>query len=369
MIPIVYIVSNLSNKGPIIILRNLIINLRKDLFTPIIITLSPESPNNSLKVDFEKLDVKIFSLNLNRFSGYIFGFAKLREFLKEIKPGIVHNHGFRPDIFIKKGELFPVVSTLHNIPSEDYTMEYGSFLGKAMSFFHVKALKKIDRVIACSKTIEESLKSIHNKISIQNGVEMSNIIRSFSSKQDLGLPLDKKIIISIGSLSKRKDPITVIDGFINSKAYYCSVLLFLGNGDTIDECKRRSLNHPNIIFKGQVDNVAEYLNCADLFVSASLSEGLPNAVLEAMLYKVPVCLSSIPQHKEILDMDSNAGKYFDVKNSVELSIKIDELLFSKDILNFQKAAYGLISNHFNASRMTKDYEELYLTLYERYSRD
>jgi glycosyltransferase involved in cell wall biosynthesis len=43
-------------------------------------------------------------------------------------------------------------------------------------------------------------------------------------------------------------------------------------------------------FTGRVNNVADYLRAADLFVFPSVREGLPNVVLEAMATAVPVIM-------------------------------------------------------------------------------
>jgi glycosyltransferase involved in cell wall biosynthesis len=55
----------------------------------------------------------------------------------------------------------------------------------------------------------------------------------------------------------------------------------------------------NVKFCGQHDDVTSFLRKAICLINASESEGMPNAVLEACAYGVPVILSDIPIHYEI----------------------------------------------------------------------
>lgn len=59
---------------------------------------------------------------------------------------------------------------------------------------------------------------------------------------------------------------------------------------------------PSVVFHGFVDNVVPWLQASDLFVSASASEGMPLAVLEALSCGLPALLSDIPPHREIRDI-------------------------------------------------------------------
>ena len=55
----------------------------------------------------------------------------------------------------------------------------------------------------------------------------------------------------------------------------------------------------SIFLVGDVHNVSDYLTASDYFVSTSLSEGLPNTVLEALACGLPVIISDIDSHREI----------------------------------------------------------------------
>jgi len=115
---------------------------------------------------------------------------------------------------------------------------------------------------------------------------------------------------------------------------------------------------------GFVDNVADYLRAADIFVSASLTEGCPNAVMEAMACGLPVILSDIPPHREILSFNEKAGLLFtagDTESLANAMSKSREMNYSE----CSSAAVSIISNHFNARTMSLQYQQLYRQMLEK----
>src|SRR5262249_9486808 len=92
----------------------------------------------------------------------------------------------------------------------------------------------------------------------------------------------------------------------------------------------RSLKVENrVILAGQVatHDIPAVLGLAHFFVSASTSEGRPNAVLEAIAARVPVVLSDIPAHREIVT-DGESGLLFRCGDVRDLARAIRE--FDRD---------------------------------------
>ena len=123
------------------------------------------------------------------------------------------------------------------------------------------------------------------------------------------------------------------------------------------ECRRIAKDQPNIFFRGWVKDIAPYLIAGDAYVSASRSEGLPNAVLEALSWGLPVYLSDIPSHQDILGNRPDAGHLFSLQDSEQLLTLLNN--FSPSVCA-STAARHIVTKHLNASRMSFDYQRRYL---------
>lgn len=70
-----------------------------------------------------------------------------------------------------------------------------------------------------------------------------------------------------------------------------ATLLILGSGEELQ--RLQAIAGPGTHFPGRVDDVIPYLQAADLFVLPSLTEGLSNALLEAMAVGVPPVATAV----------------------------------------------------------------------------
>lgn len=362
---ILYIVSTLKSSGPINVLFNLIKYFDRDSFEPSILTLSPESQNSSWS-SFQKLDVKIHSLNLSRLQGFLSGKSALKSFVEKLCPDVIHTHGIRADMLSAEClKNYQQVSTIHNYPNDDYTMKYGKLRGTYMAWKHLQAFGQIDFPIAISESLAKIVQTHGLKSkTIRNGVDLSLYTpisdnQRLALRQKLGLSETQKIFVLVGSLIARKDPQTVIRGFLNSKAKDEGLLLLIGEGSLKKECQSMCQDENGVRFIGQVSNVADYLKAADYLISASLSEGLGYAVLEALACGLPICVSEIEPYQEIINFNHKAGLLFPTSNPDALAAKINQLMEEQDIQARAKAGREIVSNYFNAKTMSEEYQNLY----------
>ncbi|RLD62354.1 MAG: hypothetical protein DRI95_13160 [Bacteroidetes bacterium] len=361
-INILYLVSTLKRSGPINIVYGIIKKLNLKKFNVHILTLSKEE-NGSMIELFEKLNIKILTLNLSRIQGVLKNRGKVQLIVNHYKIDIVHSHGFRADKINSILQYVKSISTIHNFPGEDYLMKFGKVKGRIMEINHTNAIKKISMPISCSKSISEKFNSKYGIKTdyIQNGIDIGFFNNSNKSKnelkKELGLQLDKIVFIVSGSLIARKDPYTIMKAFDQFEDSDC-FLIFIGSGDLYNELVEINKNK-NIKFYGKVSNIIDYLIASDFYISTSISEGLPNSVLEAMSLGLPPILSNIPSHKEIVG--ENYDYLIKIYDFDDLAYRIKKIT-NDDYDKLSIESIKTVKENFTSTLMSKKYKEKYIAL-------
>ncbi len=358
---ILYIVSTLKRSGPTNQLSYIIKYLDKTIFEPMVLTLSLEPKEDSMKSYFtDSLHVRVDTLGLSRVKGLLFAKSHIKKFIKDNNIDLVHSQGMRADGLMSGIEI-PRVATLRNYPYYDYPMTYGNIKGFIMAKMHLSYLKKIDAPRVVSKSISDMLKKLNNYDIdfVRNGTDTQRFedLDKKALREKLGIEQGIKLFVSVGHLSSRKDPLAVIKAFQDAQLAN-SKLIFLGDGNLHSECVSAIGEDKSIELMGKVDNVHEYLGASEYLVSASLAEGLPNTVLEAMACGLPCILSNIPPHVEIHEINKNSSLLFDTKDVKGLSEKLKEVA-NKDYQVMSKASKEIVFDNLSAEIMSGNYQKVY----------
>lgn len=124
-------------------------------------------------------------------------------------------------------------------------------------------------------------------------------------RRRLGLSDKHLLCLYVGELSKRKNQLFLIRAFHALRQRGEAVFLVLvGDGaerETILEEIRKRHMEDAVFLAGEEKEVYPYLLEADLYVSASRSEGLPFNVLEAMEVGLPILASRVKGQEDLLD--------------------------------------------------------------------
>lgn len=153
---------------------------------------------------------------------------------------------------------------LVTINKEDYCLASTQFCPR--SVYYIKGIGvNIDKFTSCKKT-------------------------KFDKREELHIPQDAFVLLSVGELANRKNQRVVINalGRINDHSIF---YIIAGEGVLKEEymmLAKKFMLEKNILFLGQRQDVDELCRAADVFVHPSVREGLGIAPLEGMAAGLPL---------------------------------------------------------------------------------
>jgi glycosyltransferase involved in cell wall biosynthesis len=141
---------------------------------------------------------------------------------------------------------------------------------------------------------------VHNSIRPDWGVASQGAAPELLAR--LGIPPERKVILIVGRLSKEKDHVTLLRAVARLTSINPHVVV-VGEGPERPrieaEISRLGLVN-RVTLTGQVNSAEQYYGIADAAVLSSLSEGSPNALLEAMAAGVPAVATAVGGIPEIV---------------------------------------------------------------------
>ncbi len=174
------------------------------------------------------------------------------------------------------------------------------------------------------------------------------------------LPLDKQIVLYVGSLKPLKAVDSLIEAIslIGEEQLIKLRLYFVIVGDGIS---RRELEHQvniknirnYIKFLGRIEseNIGELYGLADMYTICSEFEGLPVSLLEAFANRLPTISSDAPGLKEISENNKNSI-LFKVRDAKDYSEKILELAGNNLLrTNLINNSYSFYQNKFSYKKL------------------
>ena len=183
-------------------------------------------------------------------------------------------------------------------------------------------------------------------------------------RKKLGLPLDKKVIVTVGNLVKQKGHKYLFEAISEIVKRRKDILcVVIGDGpEKKNLLKQISLykiqNFIKLVGRKKHTELPVWLNAADLFVMPSLVEGNPTVIFEALGTGLPVVGTRVGGIPEIIRSDEY-GLIVEPANSEDLVQKITFAIDSqwnrKKIVNFaQQFSWNVI-----AEKIYKIFEKSY----------
>ncbi len=139
---------------------------------------------------------------------------------------------------------------------------------------------------------------------VYNGIDSNRDVKAINLADEFTFVNDKKIIFSAGRLARQKGFEYLIQSATYAKLYNKNwVYLIAGSGKLENDLKLkiRDLHLENYVHLiGFREDVLPYMKASDVFVLQSLYEGMPNAVMEAMMMGKAVVATDVNGTGELM---------------------------------------------------------------------
>ncbi len=354
----------MCNEGPVNVIYNIIKYINSDLFNISIITFIPEKENSRLD-EFKEFPIQIYQLNPFEQVGLMTIYKQLKLKLLNIAPDELHAHCPRSLYlmsFLPKN--YRKLYTIHIYPGKQQLMLYGYIKGRLVIMLNHFFTRLCDKPIGCSESVGWQYKKNKgwNFECVPNGcsLPMWRYDKEEKSKlrREFGLKSNMKYFIFIGRFSKEKNPDILVKAFRRIKRTDVGVIL-LGNGLMWNDLKKNASE--NIIMPGFSARVYDYLKAADYYISASDVEGLANTILESMSVGLPMLLSDIPSHREVLAglNGKQVGYNINQHDVSDICHKVNDIL-NLETEEIRENIHCLYEKKYTARIMSQHYQKIYM---------
>jgi L-malate glycosyltransferase len=210
-------------------------------------------------------------------------------------------------------------------------------------------------------------------VTIRNGVDpmygsAEARSRRAATRSALGLEPDHVGILTVARLSREKGLESLLEAATSLAARRPEArFLWVGDGELRDDLELRVRQHEladRILILRDRRDVPELLGASDLFVLPSLSEGMPNAVLEAMAAGLPVVATSVGGTPEAV-IEGETGWLVPPGDPAALARAIGAALDDPDArARLGEAGRRRVQESFSLASYVGGFEDLYEELLE-----
>ena len=297
---------------------------------------------------------------------------EIKEIIANISPDIINTHTFKAGLLTRcqrnriensLGKKVKFVHTFHGHLFED--PEFRGFKSSIIKFIEKKLARNTDQLI----TVGEKVKSDLIKYDIQGQYETESIpptvrplklaTKNFALKKYNVKEKNRIRVLWMARVTGVKNPNRVIHiaRELPEVDFYIA-----GGGDLFDDLVK--LAPKNLKVVGWQDP-RKILPLADIFLSTSENEGMPIALIEAQLAKIPVVATNVGSVSEVII--HNKTGFICGKSNHELIIAIKKLAENKRLrIKFGQNARSYAIKNFSEKKFILAHKKLYKDLVKNY---
>jgi glycosyltransferase involved in cell wall biosynthesis len=223
---------------------------------------------------------------------------------------------------------------------------------------------------ASDDAVLQGLVPARKATAVPNGIpvarfEMVSVQAHRALAEALDVPVQTRIVGTVGRLHPAKDHVTLIRAFRRVlESHPESVLVVVGNGQLraeLEQCARAEGVSERVRLLGDRNDVNELLRGFDLFVMSSLTEGYSVALIEACAVGLPIIATAVGGNTEIV-RDGINGSIVEAGDPVLLATAINDLLADTSrAMAMGRAGRDWVLHHGTVEAMASRYEAIYRT--------
>ena len=242
---------------------------------------------------------------LGKYQNFFTKLLRFRELFKNKKKEktIIFSLCFSADfytILAKKG--IHKISSIRGNLYRNYFYSYSLF-GLLLAFIHLYIQRFFNLTLVMNNSIRIQVRQISNT----NILIIRNFIDEFKLEKYIKKEINKEktpSFIFVGDLTKRKDPLSVLEAFREIKKNKDCILHIVGDGPLRKSLEKniKKYNLERYVFMhGFLSKPYELISNCDVFVLPSYSEGTPRAAMEALFLGVPCVLRNVDCNSDLVN--------------------------------------------------------------------
>ncbi len=328
---IAFYIGSLSRGGAERVIVNLAAYFRDCGYCVTIVTKEQDSVEYPVPEGVSRIlaDITGGEISKNRIANLYRRIAKLRKIWKELQPNYIVS-------FIKKnnfmaitsamGMRIPVIVSVRSNPAREYPNKLTRLLAGVL-------FSRAARVVLQTEQAKEFFPVAVQKkaVVLPNSLSEQFLQTEYCDER-------KKEIVWVGRMDANKNPKMLMRAFgAVAKKYPDWTLKYIGDGPLMQElkelCQKENLTE-QISFTGRVEDVASAIQSASVFVLTSKQEGMPNALMEAMVSGLAAVSTDCPcgGPAELIENEVN-GILIPVDDEKALVDALDKLLSDDECRN------------------------------------
>lgn len=319
--------------------------------------------------ELEKKEIPVYYLKL---SPYNFPLVVIRFgiIIRNLRPDLLVTYLIHADLFGRVfGKIFGVKKIICNQRGFYLNWKFLRFFDRLtktlVTQYFVQTLHARDTLMHTLNLPKKKFSIVPNTINLQ---EFEFPFNKNQKRDSLHIPKENINIVCVSNLKPRKGYEELFEAFEQTYITTKNInLLIVGSGNQKEkylEQIKEYTSRNNIFFLGKRADVSEILRVSDIFVLGTYSEGMSNALLEAMAAKLAIVTTAIEVNQEIIQ-DNYSGFLVPTKNASAIAEKLRILILNKEKRDFLgKNAYDKVSNTFEIKKIitliTTTYKEILL---------